>query len=114
MNRRDARSAGHGATGRRDRNGRCKPDFHASDRDVNPKPSLTGESTGREPEGAGETNRHQKRRNREKTASSQGQGLRASAAPFLLYHRSPAFTFTVYRRTGNTLTLISDRGIKDC
>ncbi len=56
-------SAGHGATGRRDRNGRCKPDFHASDRDVNPKPSLTGESTGREPEGAGETNRHQKRKN---------------------------------------------------
>ncbi|ECM3182387.1 hypothetical protein QB94_19460 [Salmonella enterica subsp. enterica serovar Newport] len=81
---------------------------------MNPKPSLTGESTGREPEGAGETNRHQKRRNREKTASSQGQGLRASAAPFLLYHRSPAFTFTVYRRTGNTLTLISDWGIKDC
>ncbi|EAT8556294.1 hypothetical protein FKH18_25995 [Salmonella enterica] len=67
-------SAGHGATGRRDRNGRCKPGFHASDRDVNPKPSLTGESVGRKPEGTGETNRHQKRRNREKTASSQGQG----------------------------------------
>ncbi|EKI9472477.1 hypothetical protein WIH50_005326, partial [Salmonella enterica] len=31
-------SAGHGATGRRDRNGRCKPDFHASDRSVSPKP----------------------------------------------------------------------------
>ncbi|HAG0930145.1 TPA: hypothetical protein G8S40_004194 [Salmonella enterica] len=90
-------SAGHGATGRRDRNGRCKPDFHAPDRDVNPKPSLTGESTGREPEGAGETNRHQKRRNREKTASSQEQGRRTGAAPFLLYHRHPVFTFTVYR-----------------
>lgn len=35
---RGAVSAGHGATGRRDRNGRCKPGFHASDRSVSPKP----------------------------------------------------------------------------
>ncbi|WP_252718518.1 hypothetical protein, partial [Shigella sonnei] len=38
-----AGSAGHGATGaarqgRRDRNGRCKPGFHASDRSGSPKP----------------------------------------------------------------------------
>ncbi len=33
-----AGSAGHGATGGRDRNGRCKPGFHASDRSGSPKP----------------------------------------------------------------------------
>ncbi|HIB1651761.1 TPA: hypothetical protein ACWV6T_006009, partial [Salmonella enterica subsp. enterica serovar Muenchen] len=35
---RGAVSAGHGATERRDRNGRCKRGFHASDRSVSPKP----------------------------------------------------------------------------
>nr|WP_250150625.1 hypothetical protein [Escherichia coli] len=31
-------SAGHGATEAGDRNGRCKPGFHASDRSDSPKP----------------------------------------------------------------------------